>query len=174
MSKLFPHTDEYRASTGSAEIFARVGGSAPPLLLLHGFPQTHAMWHALAPSLMAHFFCVMPDLRGYGQSSCPPNTADNSAYSKRTMAEDMLALMASLGHRRFAVVGHDRGGRVAYRLALDQPQTVACLAVLDIVPTYAMWHDFSVKLAMKAYHWLFLAQPASLPEMMLEKAPAAW
>jgi len=174
MSDLFPNTSEHRVVSAGAEIFARIGGKGPPLLLLHGFPQTHAMWHRIAPSLMEHFSCVMPDLRGYGQSSCPPNTSDNSAYSKRAMAEDMVALMASLGHRRFAVAGHDRGGRVAYRLALDRPEAVACLAVLDIVPTYTMWHEFNVRLAMKAYHWLFLAQPVPLPEMMLEKAPVAW
>lgn len=174
MPALFPQTREHRIHTGEAEIFARVGGGGPPLLLLHGFPQTHAMWHRVAPALMARFTCVLPDLRGYGYSSCPDNARDNRPYSKRAMAEDMVALMASLGHRRFAVVGHDRGARVAYRLALDHPSCAAALCVLDIVPTHAMWHNFTVKLAMKTYHWLFLAQPDPLPEMLIERAPIAY
>ena len=174
MSNLFPGTREHRLDLNGAEIFARTGGSGPPLLLLHGFPQTHAMWHRLTESLMQRFTCVLPDLRGYGYSSCPDNDADNRAYSKRVMAADMIGMMNALGHERFAVVGHDRGGRVAYRMALDHPAAVARLAVLDIVPTYAMWHDFTVKLAMKTYHWLFLAQPHPLPEMLIEPAPAAY
>lgn len=171
MSNLFPGTREIRLQTGEAEIFARIGGSGPPLLLIHGFPQTHAMWHRVAPDLMRRFTCVMPDLRGYGYSSCPANDAKNEAYSKRAMANDLVALMASLGHTRFAVVGHDRGARVAYRMALDHPDAVTCLTVLDIVPTHAMWHNFTVRLAMKTYHWLFLAQPHPLPEMLIERAP---
>lgn len=170
MSQLFPHTRTGQFDVGEATIHARIGGEGPPLLLLHGFPQTHLMWHSIAPELMERFTCVMPDLRGYGGSSCPPNTADNSAYSKREMAKDMVAVMARLGFERFAVVGHDRGGRVAYRMALDRPDVVTCLAVLDIVPTHAMWSGMDAKLAMKAYHWLFLAQPYPLPEMLLEKA----
>ena len=171
---LFPGTHELTVSTGEAEIFARFGGEGPPLLLLHGFPQTHAMWHGITPELMRRFTCVLPDLRGYGRSSCPENTSDNFAYSKRTMAADMVALMAHLGHPRFSVCGHDRGGRVAYRLALDHPQAVACLSVLDIVPTAVMWREFGVEMAMKAYHWLFLAQPAPLPEMLISRAPVEW
>lgn len=174
MSPLFPDTREHRIRTADAEIFARIGGSGPPLLLIHGFPQTHAMWHGLAPTLMQHFTCVLPDLRGYGFSSCPPNGPDNFAYSKRAMGQDLLALMSGLGHSRFAVVGHDRGARVGYRMALDHPEAVKCLTVLDIVPTHAMWHDFTVKLAMKTYHWLFLAQPHPLPEMLIERAPVAY
>ena len=171
MSTLFPGTYETRLQTGEAEIYARIGGSGPPLLLIHGFPQTHAMWHCVAPELMQHFTCVMPDLRGYGYSSCPLNDATNAAYSKRAMANDLVALMASLGHQRFAAVGHDRGARVAYRMALEHAAAVTCLSVLDIVPTHAMWHNFTVKLAMKTYHWLFLAQPNPLPEMLIEPAP---
>lgn len=174
MSRLFPGTEEHRHAEGGVEIFARIGGSGPPLLLVHGFPQTHAMWHRMAPALMQHFTCVMPDLRGYGYSSCPPNDAANKAYSKREMAKDLLGLMRSLGYDRFAAVGHDRGARAGYRLALDHPQAVNCLTVLDIVPTYAMWHDFTVKLAMKTYHWLFLAQPKPLPEMLIESNPASY
>ena len=174
MANLFPETHEHRITVDGVEIFARVGGSGPPLLLIHGFPQTHAMWHRLAPALMRDFTCVMPDLRGYGFSSCPTNDTENFAYSKRAMAQDLIAVMKRLGHRRFAVLGHDRGGRVGYRMALDQPGVVTCLGVLDIVPTHAMWHNFSVSLAMKAYHWLFLAQPVPLPEMLIEPAPVSY
>ena len=163
MSTLFPGTQEHRHTCAGVEIFARIGGSGPPLLLIHGFPQTHAMWHKVAPALMQRFTCVMPDLRGYGYSSCPENDTKNEAYSKRTMAQDLVSLMKSLGHDRFAVVGHDRGARVAYRMALDHPQAVTSLTVLDIVPTHAMWHNFTVRLAMKTYHWLMLAQPNPLP-----------
>ncbi len=174
MATLFHGTREYRQKTAGTEIFARIGGSGPPLLLVHGFPQTHAMWHKIAPELMRHFTCVMPDLRGYGYSACPPNDHANAVYSKRAMAGDLLGLMQSLGHERFAVAGHDRGGRVAYRMALDHRQAVSCLAVLDIVPTYAMWHNFTVKLAMRTYHWLFLAQPHPLPEMLIEQNPVGY
>ena len=168
MSELFANTRTEQFAVGAVKIHVRIGGKGPPLLLLHGFPQTHLMWHSIAPELMERFTCVMPDLRGYGQSSCPPNTADNSAYSKREMAKDMVAVMARLGFERFAVVGHDRGGRVSYRMALDRPDVVKSLAVLDIVPTHAMWSGMDAKLAMKAYHWLFLAQPYPLPVMVLE------
>jgi haloacetate dehalogenase len=174
MSKLFSGTNEQRVRIGEVDIFARVGGSGPPLLLIHGFPQTHAMWHRVVPELMTHFTCVMPDLRGYGYSSCPPNNAQNEAYSKRAMANDLVAVMTGLGHERFAVAGHDRGGRVGYRMALDHSTRVSRLAVLDIIPTYAMWHNFTVKLAMKTYHWLFLAQPHPLPEMLIERVPTGF
>lgn len=171
MSDLFPNTREHRVETGGAEIFARIGGEGPPLLLLHGYPQTHAMWHRLAPALMTQYTCVMPDLRGYGFSSCPANSPDNRPYSKRVMAEDMRALMRGLGHESFAVVSHDRGARVGYRMALDHPQTVTRLVLIDILSTWDMWHGFSVARAMKTYHWLFLAQPHPLPEMLIEPAP---
>jgi len=174
MSTLFPGTQEHRHRHDGVEIFARIGGNGPPLLLVHGFPQTHAMWHKVAPELMTRFTCVMPDLRGYGYSSCPDNDAKNEAYSKRAMAQDLVALMKSLGHARFAVAGHDRGARVAYRMALDHPDAVSCLAVLDIVPTHAMWHNFTVRLAMKTYHWLMLAQPNPLPEMLIEPNPVGY
>jgi haloacetate dehalogenase len=129
------------------------------------------MWHAVYPALAAHFTCVMPDLRGYGRSSCPPGDAGNRAYSKRRMAEDAVAVMASLGYARFLAVGHDRGARVTYRLALDHPGAVAAIAVLDIVPTAAMWRTMGATLAMKTYHWMMLAQPHPLPEMLLSGDP---
>ena len=172
MSDLFPGFDARRIETIGAEIYLRVGGSGPPVLLLHGYPQTHAMYHKIAPTLAEHFTVVIPDLRGYGESSCPPNDADNFTYSKRAMAQDMVHVMAELGFTLFDLVGHDRGGRVGYRMALDYPERVLRLAVLDIIPTYAMWNDFSVALAMKVYHWLFLAQPSPLPEMLIGRAPA--
>jgi haloacetate dehalogenase len=171
---LFPNTREHWFSSGGAEIFARSGGNGPPLLLIHGFPQTHAMWHRVAPALMEHFTCILPDLRGYGFSSCPPNDPANLAYSKRAMGQDLAALMKSLGHERFYVVGHDRGARVAYRMALDQPHAVKALAVLDIVPTFDMWQNMGPPLAMKVYHWLFLAQPHPLPEMLIEPQPVSY
>lgn len=162
------------APAGPATIFARIGGAGPALLLLHGFPQTHAMWHKVVPQLMRHFTCVIPDLRGYGFSSCPPNDPSNFAYSKRAMAQDMVKLMSGLGYERFAVAGHDRGGRVAYRMALDEPARVAALVVLDIISTYHMWQAFDARFAMKVYHWAFLAQPHPLPEMLIEQAPVAF
>jgi haloacetate dehalogenase len=125
--------------TGEATLRVRHGGSGPPLLLLHGHPQTHVMWHKVAPRLAERFTVVCSDLRGYGQSSKPPTTPDHEPYSKRAMARNMVALMASLGFAHFGVAGHDRGGRVAYRLALDHPERVERLAVLDIVPTGDMW-----------------------------------
>ncbi len=169
--QLFPGFETQKVKTFGAEINVCSGGEGPPLLLIHGYPQTHVMWHRIAPQLAEHFTVVMPDLRGYGDSSCPANDPDNFTYSKRAMAQDMVQVMEALGYTVFTVIGHDRGGRVAYRLALDTPERVNRLAVLDIVPTHAMWHNFSVKLAMKTYHWLFLAQPDPLPEMLIGKAP---
>ena len=158
---------------GEVELFARSGGdrSKPPLLLLHGFPQTHAMWHRVARALAADFRLVIPDLRGYGDSTKPAPAAtpelDHAQHSKRAMAADMVALMRSLGHDRFAVVGHDRGGRVAHRLALDHPEQVTRLAVIDIVPTLDMYEATDLRFASWYYHWFFLIQPAPLPERMI-------
>jgi len=171
MRDLFPGFETRTIETIGAEIFLRVGGSGPPVLMLHGYPQTHAMFHKIAPDLARNFTVVVPDLRGYGDSSCPANDPDNFTYSKRAMGQDMVHVMQALGFTLFNVVGHDRGGRVAYRMALDYPERVQRLAVLDIVPTHAMWHGLSVDLAMKVYHWLFLAQPSPLPEMLIARAP---
>jgi haloacetate dehalogenase len=166
---LFAGFHERRISVEGVGYFALTGGSGPPLLLLHGFPQTHAMWHAVAPALAARFSLVIPDLKGYGRSAAPESGAEG--YAKRTMARELVALMAALGHDRYAVAGHDRGGRVAYRMALDHPQRVIRLAVLDIVPTAAMWAAMAGDFAVKVYHWPFLAQPAPLPERMIAADP---
>ncbi|MBI3452022.1 MAG: alpha/beta hydrolase [Rhodospirillales bacterium] len=168
---MFPGFAQHKHKTTSAEINFRRGGGGPPLLLIHGYPQTHVMWHRIAPDLARRFTVIVPDLRGYGDSAKPPSDPQHLAYSKRTMAQDLVELMAALGWPRFSVVGHDRGGRVAYRMALDHPKAVAKLAVLDIVPTHAMWTNMNMALGMAAYHWLFLAQPAGLPETMIGHDP---
>lgn len=152
------------------EINAAVGGEGPPLLLLHGYPQTHVTWHRVAPVLARRFTVVAPDLRGYGDSA-PARDGD---YSKRAMAADQVRLMARLGFARFGVAGHDRGGRVAYRLALDHPSRVSRLAVLDMVPTLDMWEMMDAAMAMAVYHWLFLAQPDGLPESLIGADPAGY
>ena len=171
LADLFPGFAAKTVGTKEARIFLRTGGDGPPLLLIHGFPETHVMWHRVAPALAERFTLVIPDLRGYGWSSVPASDASHHAYSKRAMALDLVEAMESLGFARYAVAGHDRGGRVAYRMALDHPGRVERLALLDIVPTQAMWTNFTVKLAMKIYHWLFLAQPEPLPEMLIGRAP---
>ena len=156
--------------TGEATLRVRHGGSGPPLLLLHGHPQTHLMWHKVAPRLAESFTVVAPDLRGYGESSRPRTTADHEPYSKRAMARDNVALMKLLGHERFAVAGHDRGGRCAYRLALDHPQAVTKLAVLDIVPTSEAYRRANREFGLGYWHWFFMAQPFDLPERLLESS----
>ncbi|GLK67694.1 alpha/beta fold hydrolase [Hansschlegelia plantiphila] len=168
---LFPGFESRLIKVGEVEIFARIGGEGPPLLLLHGYPQTHVCWHKIAPALSRSFTLILADLRGYGASSAPAPVANGANYAKREMAEDMVGLMRALGQKRFAVAGHDRGGRVAYRMALDHPERVARLAVLDIVPTARMWSGMDSRMAMKAYHWLFLAQPAPLPETLIGRDP---
>ncbi|MDQ6834703.1 MAG: alpha/beta hydrolase [Actinomycetota bacterium] len=168
---LFAGFSAVDVSTPRGTIHARIGGSGTPLLLLHGFPETHLMWHAVAPALAEHFEVVVADLPGYGGSFRPPVSADHTAHSKRAMAADLVAAMAELGHPEFAVAGHDRGGRVAYRMALDAPAAVSRLAVLDIVPTAELWSRADASLALGYWHWGFLAQPAPLPEALILGAP---
>jgi haloacetate dehalogenase len=164
---LFPGVPLERRHVNGVDIAFRRQGDGPPLLLLHGFPQTHAIWHRVAPELAADFSLVMPDLRGYGDSGKPPTTPDHAPYSKRAMAQDLVALTAELGHERFFVCGHDRGGRVAHRMALDHPQVVARLMLLDIAPTRTMYERTTMEFARAYYHWFFLIQPAPLPETLI-------
>lgn len=160
-----------RVSTTGAEINVVHGGSGPPVLLLHGAPQTHAMWHAMAPRLAERNAVVAADLRGYGDSSKPPGGGDHADYSFRAMASDQVEVMRSLGHRRFAVVGHDRGARVAHRLALDHPTAVERIALLDIVPTTFVYENVDHRLATLYFHWFFLIQPEPFPERVIGGDP---
>jgi haloacetate dehalogenase len=165
-------------NAGEVELFARTGGDAtkPPLLLLHGYPQTHVVWHRVAQRLAADFSLVIPDLRGYGDSAKPTSTSPadttHALHSKRAMAADMAALMSGLGHRRFCVAGHDRGGRVAHRLALDHADRVERVAFIDIVPTLDMYDMTDMRFASWYYHWFFLIQPQPLPERMIGGDPS--
>ena len=160
--------------TGETTLFVRWAGTGPPLLLLHGFPQTHLMWRDVAPLLASDFTVVCADLRGYGASGCPePEPDDHSTYAKRAMAKDLVGLMQKLGFAQFMVAGHDRGGRVAYRLALDHPAHVTALALLDILPTKTVWDRLDERFALGYWPWTLLAQDAPFPERLLAAAPEA-
>jgi haloacetate dehalogenase len=156
---------------GEATIHVRVAGSGPPLLLLHGYPQTGAMWDQVAPALTAQRTVVVADLTGYGASSKPATTEDHEPYSKRAMARHQVAAMRALGFERFEVVGHDRGARAAYRMALDHPEVVTRLAVLDVIPTVEMYDRLDMRSGLGAWHWFFLPQPHDLPERLLAADP---
>jgi haloacetate dehalogenase len=171
---MFDGFDTRELETERGTIHARVGGNGPPLLLLHGYPETHLMWHSCAPALAERFMVVATDLSGYGASLRPAPAPDHAPHSKRALAVDQVQAMASLGHERFAVAGHDRGGRVAYRMTLDHPDRVSALAVLDIVPTAEVWARADDRLALVYWHWGFLAQPAPLPERLIAGDPAAY
>jgi haloacetate dehalogenase len=171
MNPLFPGFTTHRVGTSGTEIRCVVGGDGPPMLLLHGYPQTHAMWHRVAPLLARHYTVVCPDLRGYGDSGKPASDDTHAAYSKRVMAQDMVELMRDLGHPRFYLAGHDRGGRVAHRLCLDSPDAVIRLAVLDISPTRTMYERTDRAFATAYYHWFFLIQPFDLPERLIGGDP---
>jgi len=164
---LFEGFARRRIEVGGIGIAAVVAGSGPPLLLLHGYPQTSAIWHRVAPRLARRYTVVATDLRGYGDSSKPPGLADHGNYSKREMAADQVAVMRELGFGKFFIAGHDRGGRVAHRLAADHPDRVRKLAVLDISPTLAMYEQTDMDFARAYWHWFFLIQPAPLPEDMI-------
>lgn len=171
---MFEGFTERRIATGGAEIHAVVGGDGPPLALLHGYPQTHAMWHRVAPRMAEAFTVVAPDLRGYGRSSKPPGGEGSANYAKRAMARDIVEVMAALGHDRFHLAGHDRGGRVAYRLALDHPDRVRRLATLDIMPTLEQFERLDRRGALGSFHWFLLAQPSPLPERLIGGDPLAF
>jgi haloacetate dehalogenase len=164
---LLPGFRVERFQTAGAEIHAAVGGSGPPLLLLHGNPLTHVSWHKVAPLLARSFTVVAPDLRGYGDSSKPKGGDDHAAYSFRAMGEDNFALMSQLGFGHFAVAGHDRGARVAFRMALDRPDAVTRMAALDIVPTFDLLSNVTMGWALESYHWFFMAQKAPFPEKLI-------
>jgi haloacetate dehalogenase len=168
---LFPGFEVRRFQTTGTEIHGVVGGSGPPLLLMHGFPQTHAMWHRIAGRLAERFTVVATDLRGYGDSARPPSDDAHAPYSKRAMARDQVEVMHALGFERFRVAGHDRGGRVAHRLARDHRQRVERLAVLDISPTLKMYEAADQRFATLYYHWFFLIQPFDLPERLIASDP---
>ena len=174
LADLFPGYASHWIDTSAGKIFARSGGNGPPLLLLHGYAQTNVMWHRVAPALAAHFSLVIADLPGYGWSAVPEAGEGHAPYDKRSMANAMVEVMEKLGHVRFRLAGHDRGGRVAYRLALDHPGRLEKLATLDIVPTYDMWHGIDAKLAFRIWHWTFLALPAPFPEEMIGRDPVAF
>ena len=160
-----------RIKTSGTEIALEQGGNGSPLLLVHGYPQSHVMWHKVAPRLAQRFTVVAPDLRGYGASGKPPTDAEHLPYSKRAMALDLVEVMTALGFDRFDIVGHDRGARVTYRLALDHPDRVRHAAVLDVVPTIEQFERMDRNGARAAYHWFFLAQPAPFPETLISKDP---
>ncbi len=168
---MFEGFERRRVAIGDTELNLVTGGKGPPLLLLHGFPQTLAIWHQVAPALARKFTLVMPDLPGYGASKGPVPDAGNLNYSKRNTAAIMVRLMSELGHEKFLLAGHDRGGRVGYRLTLDHPERVIAFAPLDIVPTIVEWEGMDWERALNSYHWLFLAQPRPLAEHMIGKDP---
>ena len=160
-------------ATDHGSIFCHEGGNGPPILLLHGFPETSLMWHGVAPLLATDFAVVAADLPGYGRSSCPPDGENHKVMSKRALALTLIEAMKALGHERFAIIGHDRGGRVAYRAALDHPDRVTAAAVLDVIPTYEVWARADARLALSFWPFSLLAQLAPLPERLLLAAPEA-
>jgi len=162
---MFDGFETRRATVQGADLNFRIGGSGPPVLLLHGFPQTHLAWHRVAPVLAGHFTLVIPDLPGYGSSRGLPATPE--AYAKRNLANILIDLMDGLGFDRFALAGHDRGGRIGYRLALDHPSVLTRFAAVDILPTIDVWEAMDWQAALGGYHWLLLAQPAPLPETLI-------
>jgi haloacetate dehalogenase len=174
MNPLFPDFESHWIEVNGVKIMTRKGGSGRPLLLLHGHPQTHAIWHRVAQQLAKSFTVVMTDLRGYGDSSKPQGTPDHLNYSKRVMALDQIEVMRHFGFSEFDVLAHDRGARVAHRLALDHPKAVKRLVLLDIAPTLAMYEKTSNQFARSYWHWFFLIQPAPMPERLIEADPAAY
>jgi len=174
LGRVFEGFTEFDVAVEETIIHGRRGGSGPPVLLLHGFPETHLMWHRIAPVLAEQYTVVVTDLRGFGDSGRPPSTADHSPYSMRAIARDQRQVMASFGHDTFAVAGHDRGARCAYRLAIDHPDAVTRLAVLDVVPTEAAFAAADRRFALGYWVWSFLAAPAPMPEKLIAGDPAGF
>lgn len=172
MSDLYPGFASHYLDSSAGRIFLRQGGTGAPVLLLHGFPQSNVVWHRMAPKLAEQYTLIIPDLPGYGWSAAPEAGADHAPYSKRAMGAAMVEVMERLGFAHFAVMGHDRGARVAYRMGLDNPGRLDRLVVLDIVPTYVMWHRMDRARALQVYHWSLLAQPKPLPEKLIGSRPA--
>ncbi|MFM2120079.1 MAG: hypothetical protein RL722_1547 [Pseudomonadota bacterium] len=173
-ARLFPRFSSQREAIDGVPVAWVSGGSGPPLLLLHGHPQTHAIWHKVAPTLARDYQLVIPDLRGYGDSAKPPGGEDHAPYAKRAMALDLVGLMRHLGHERFRILAHDRGARVAHRLAVDHEARVERLVLLDIAPTLAMYEQTTETYARAYWHWFFLIQRAPLPERLIEADPGAY
>lgn len=171
---MFEHFEQKYVDTERGALFARVGGTGSAVLLLHGYPQSHVMWHAVVAALAGEHTVIVADLPGYGSSFRPLLTADHSAHSKRRISDDLVQMMHALGHDQFAVAGHDRGGRVAYRMALDHPERVTAVAAFDVVPTAEVWRRADASLALTYWHWAFLAQPAPLPEALINANPSAF
>jgi len=171
---VFEQFTEQLVPVDRGPVFARVGGAGPPLLLLHGYPQTHLMWHAAAGLLAEQYTVVVVDLPGYGASFRPTPSQDHAPHSKRALAVDLVQVMRELGHQSWAVAGHDRGGRIAYRMALDHPGRVTAAGVFDVVPTGEVWARADAQLALIYWHWSFLAQPAPLPERLINADPGAF
>ncbi|WP_327003137.1 alpha/beta hydrolase [Dactylosporangium sp. NBC_01737] len=169
---MFDDFETFDIATDGTSIHGRVGGSGPPVLLLHGIPETHLMWHRVAPRLAEHHTVVVTDLRGYGDSGKPPSTADHEPYSMRAIGGDQLDVMRQLGHDTFSVVGHDRGARCAYRLALDHPDAVRRLGVMDVVPVGDAYDRADKDFSLTYWQWSFLAAPAPVPEQFIGAAPA--
>jgi len=174
MTSGIPGFSRSHITVNGVRLSVHQGGGGAPLILLHGYPQTHMCWARVAPGLARRFNVIVPDLRGYGDSDAPADDPDHTVYSKREMARDIIGLMDALGIGRAAVLGHDRGARVAYRLALDHPGRIARLGIIEIVPTGDFWAAWTADLAMSAYHWTFLAQPAPLPETLISADPVGY
>lgn len=173
-TSFFDGFKELSVDIDGSRVFARVAGTGPPLLLLHGYPQTSAMWHRIAPDLARDYTVIAADLRGYGRSAAPATSGDHAPYSKRAMAQDLIGLLDALGHDRVLIGAHDRGARVAHRLAADHPDRVRALALLDIAPTREMYAGTTAEFATLYWHWFFLIQPAPFPERMIATNPDAF
>ncbi|SDX49526.1 alpha/beta hydrolase [Litoreibacter albidus] len=170
-----PGFTRHHIDVGGVTLSVHVAGTGPALMFLHGYPQNHMCWLNIAPQFTDAFTCIVPDLRGYGDSDAPhDDSTDHATYSKRQMAQDLVGVLNHLGHAQAHVLGHDRGGRVAYRFALDHPDRLARLGIIEIVPTGDFWKSWTAELALKAYHWTFLAQPHPLPERMIDADPVAY